>query len=469
MFQRPRTQDEEEVFRDELCVLNDIQAGALTVVLADNEEYMSRAWCFLEVAGGIGHAIAELSPSWTQRLRLYSSAHRWMHISDQFVGAVKAWGPQVMESCGLMATEQEDLPVIAQLASQLQLLGSLETDGMDLIGGSIPLPFIRGKGWVVAQNSGRRTTTAQLEPLPKFGQVPSVDTLRRAADECAFADALSGACGMWIYTTQRMLSLAWASRRQEIFAWLKSALQCPGMESACSTWADSRCLTEDGTGWTRYVPSTVNTLVIITQIDIPEICLLYDFVVNCHLSAGCTVVTASPESGTMSIAIPEGDCRSYTVDANVLVAPRIRRSTAYPSYLLCSKNIAKRSLQIAAALRLDPSELNSLETTFHDDQIKDLSMKRVLLEAECRGTAACWEQFLDYGLNPRDWPTAEHGHRQMDIVRKILETLHEFTKNPLLRRRLLYAILEHETTKNQPLPDDLPQKVIEIVQYLTQS
>jgi hypothetical protein len=80
---------------------------------------------------------------------------------------------------------------------------------------------------------------------------------------------------MWIYATQRVLALTWLARRNDLLGWVSAgSLELPHPDTACATWADSRCLAEDGRGWTRYVPSTVKTRLIVVQADLPEICLL---------------------------------------------------------------------------------------------------------------------------------------------------------------------------------------------------
>jgi hypothetical protein len=54
----------------------------------------------------------------------------------------------------------------------------------------------------------------------------------------------------------------------------------------------------------------------------------------------------------------------------------------------------------------------------------------------------------------------------MAIVRNVLITLRALTANPLLRRNLLYGILERDTKRGHPLPTWLPKRVERIVAEL---
>ena len=465
MYQAPRSMEQEHAFREELRLLNRIQAGAATLVLSDDEEYLGRAWCFLEVAGGIRNAIAEVTPSWSQSLRLYSSANRWMHISDQFIGALNIWGAESIRSIGLVTTDESDLAIVAELISQLPLGGLVESDGMDLIGGSIPMAYANGKGWVTGNEvfGSVENRHIRLEAFPDYGRIPPREALERAALEAA-ADGLTGECGMWIYATQRVLALTWLTRRNEIRNWLAAGgLALPHPNTACATWADSLCLAEDGKGWTRYVPSALKTLVVVVQADLPEICLLYESVVQSHLAAGATVITVSPEIGSVKVQVPKGGPIENVAKANALVVPRIRRSTANSSYLLLGSGVSRKAVERAALLRLEPAQEAAGIQAWSPEECASLGEDRVRLEAECRTTAACWEALLEHGVNPLSWPSPDEGRAQMAILRKVLVTLRAFTANPLLRRNLLYGILEHDTKRGNPLPMRLPQRVERIV------
>jgi len=225
------------------------------------------------------------------------------------------------------------------------------------------------------------------------------------------SDRLTGECGMWIYATQRILALTWLARRNEIQGWLAAGGLAVHPNTVCSTWADSRCLVEDGRGWTRYVASDLKTLVIVVQADLPKICLLYESVAQSHLAMGTKVITISPETGAFQIIVSEGGSEDF-VNANALVVPRIRRSTAYSSYLLLGSEASLNALECAAWLRLEPAQQAAGLLVFDREECASFSEGRVRLEAECRTTAACWEALLEHGLDPRSWGRRmKGGHR----------------------------------------------------------
>jgi len=468
MYQAPRSSAEQEEFHRELMLLNNIQSSAATVVIADDDQYMSRAWCFLEVCGGIRGSIAELTPSWSQALRLQSSFNKWANISDQLIGSLNVLGLEGIEESGLSTTEDGDLRIVARLIAALPVMGLVESDGMDLIGGSIPLPFIVGSGWVLGDQNDppSRTSTLQTSGISEYGQLPGSDELRRVADDFAHADELQGECGMWVFTTQRALSLAWSARSRELFQQISEVYYVAKLESVCCTWADSRGLGEDGTGWTRYVPSSVRTLVIVTQVDIPDMCLVYHSVLSAHLAAGRTVITLTPENGRLMVTVPSKPRKDTVIQSDILVVPRIRRSTAYPSYLMLPQNTQYDLMEKAAALRLDPSEHAAPQLQLTAKELRNLSAERVLTEAECRTTMACWEILLEHGLNPIDWTSVVHSLEQCAILKAILKIMRSFSDSPLLRRQLFYAILEHETKQGEPLRSELPCTVSHIVESI---
>ena len=88
MYQSPRTEEEERTFRYEIKRMNNIQANASTMVLAENEDYTRRAWCFLEICGGIRGDMVELIPSWGKSISIYNVIQKWSLISDQLIGAL---------------------------------------------------------------------------------------------------------------------------------------------------------------------------------------------------------------------------------------------------------------------------------------------------------------------------------------------------------------------------------------------
>jgi hypothetical protein len=227
------------------------------------------------------------------------------------------------------------------------------------------------------------------------------------------------------------------------------------------------CEAGAASAWTRLIPSSIKTLIVMTQTDLPGICRLYDAVVKSHLAAGCTVVTAMPESGNVQLELPRDAGGTEIVKANALVVPRIRRSTAYFSYLLLGKEVSRDVIERAAWLRLEPTELAKANVNLTTEECASLRADRVVLEAECRSTAAMWEALLEHGLDPLSWRTPSSARAQIQIVRKILTILRDFSPSPLVRRQLLYAILENDTERGKLLPDDLPHRVREIVDGLT--
>jgi hypothetical protein len=190
---------------------------------------------------------------------------------------------------------------------------------------------------------------------------------------------------------------------------------------------------------------------------------LYESVVQSHLAAGAVVITVSPETGAVHVQVPKGAPTENVVKANALVVPRIRRSTAYSSYLLLGSEVSRKAVVRAAWLRLEPGQQAAGTLAWNTEECASLSEGRVRLEAECRATAACREALLEHGVDPLSWPSPNEGRAQMAIVRKMLMTLRAFTANPLLRRNLLYGILGQDTKRGHPLPMELPQKVERIV------
>jgi hypothetical protein len=88
MFQAPRTADEETAFRAEIVRMNAIQAGAATLVLAENEDFPRRAWCFLEICGGVRGLLVEAIPSWGVEIDAYQGIQKWGYLSDQLISAL---------------------------------------------------------------------------------------------------------------------------------------------------------------------------------------------------------------------------------------------------------------------------------------------------------------------------------------------------------------------------------------------
>jgi hypothetical protein len=367
MFQIPRTPGEEADFRREILELNAIQAQAATLVLAGAEGYTSRAWCFLELCGGMRHEIVELVPSWGHAVGIGQDAPRWASRSDQLIGALNMFGPEALRNAGLEAAYEGDFVAIAALLRDLPLVGMVQTDDSDLVGGVMPLPR-RDGGWVVAAGERAPTQTMTLPVVDSFGILPPA-ALLASAPSYAEANSLTGPVGVWVYTTQRMLSLAWAIRAQETWVAVARALREHDVDllglatpsakaSVACMWADPCALADDGLGWTRIVPSTADLLIVITQADLPPICRIYDTVVDSHLDSGVPVVTFTPDSGHLTVHMPsaQGSERRQPKNADVRVAARIRRSDAYVRKMLIDPSTGRDTIELQAALRLEPGE-----------------------------------------------------------------------------------------------------------------
>ena len=310
MFQAPRTPAEQKAFRHEIVELNRIQARAATVVIAGDDQYTSRAWCFLEMCAGMRHHIVELVPSWGSQVGMSpTTASRWASRTDQLIGALNSLGLDAIYRSGLAATHPEDMRDISRLMSELPLIGLVETDDSDLVEGLSRYRSARASGSRCAQGQLRATGHRRPLAIGAPGDLPAPELLTSAARRCADSDGLASEIGIWVYTTQRTLSLAWAARAGEFWEVLRphledgaaeGGLRLPSLSGPTSVgclWADARALADDGLGWTRIVPSKARVLVVLTQSDLPAICLILDRVVGSHLAAGVPVVTYSPDTG----------------------------------------------------------------------------------------------------------------------------------------------------------------------------
>src|SRR6516225_10014751 len=83
----------------------------------------NRAWCFLEICGGIRKSVCELTPSWGSSVSVYASLNHWAHISDQLVASINCYGVDSVAGTNLRTTDEEDLEIVAKLIGRLPLLG----------------------------------------------------------------------------------------------------------------------------------------------------------------------------------------------------------------------------------------------------------------------------------------------------------------------------------------------------------
>lgn len=482
MLQAPRTESEEAAFDTEILTLNEIQADACTLVIAGDTRYLRRAWCFLELCGGMRHRIVELTPSWGTEVGLGDSITRWAHRSDQLISALSVHGPDALAGSGLASTRPEDLPNIARLLAKLELTGLLATDDSDLVGGSLPVPF-RSGAWEILGRGGEPAAEEQKGmPIADSGRLPDSRTLAELAAAFARCDQLSGSWGVWVYTTNRALSLAWAGRVGEWwpqirsllvarsdFAKLRDALQVPAAGVAC-LWADSLSLSEDAAGWTRAIPSTVQTLVILTQADLPSMCRIYDQVVATHHARGAMVVTFCPENGKLLVYPPAQDTPPMEPNwaVNVLAVPRLRRDSAKPNRMFLPAGARREDIEVLAALRLDPRSGIVPEGRLHvpdkdgrysaTDEIVDAkwllrwSAARTRVEGLARSIAGTWEEWLSRLVHQKYW-VGGVVPRQLDILEKLMGRALEASDVPDQRSRYLEFVLDESTRQDTLLPD----------------
>jgi len=495
MWQAPRSPHEEAQFHREILELNTIQAHAATVVIAGDERYLSRAWCFLELCGGMRQRIVELTPSWGTTVGVGDSVTRWASRSDQLIGALNVLGPEAIGRCGLEATKPEDLAAIARLLSDLSLTALIESDDSDLVGGVLPIPFQPGE-WILPEGPRELSATREYDfpPTADVGRLPANETLRRVAEQHASADALGSTVGMWIYTTQRTLTLAWGARAGEFWQMLRWKLvfideylrlqianPFAHEPSVACMWADSRSLADDGLGWTRAIPSTVQLLMVITQVDMPELCRIYNLVVQAHVAGGIPVVTYAPETGRMLLYLPHSASGFCTVsrDADVLAVPRIRRSDAYPDRMLIKTGMLCKDIEVLAALRLDPRDNLVLPGRICDEaaaeargsvgeeitavQLLGHSESRVRTEGLARSTAATWDECCTARLHRTAWQVGM-APLQIRIMDQLVSKAIGVNENPFKRRKLLNIIVEDH--KGYALPPSILQEADKLIEMI---
>jgi hypothetical protein len=482
MFQAPRSPAEEAEFRREILQLNAIQRHAGTLVIAGDHRYLSRAWCFLELCGGMRQRIVELTPSWGTAVQVGDSVTHWASRSDQLIGGLNAFGQETIRHSGLEATHPEDLTDIARLLGELPLAALIETDDSDLIGGAIPLPFRSGQ-WLLPKGGGRLSPTREqvLPSTPDFGRLPAPETIGRISEKQRNVDALRGGVGIWVYTTQRMLTLAWFARAYELWTTLKNELLF-GLSSedikktvlsdkepdiACM-WADSRSLADDGGGWTRAIPSGVDALFIVTQADLPNLCRIYDWVVTAHLACKIPVITYTPEIGRTLFHLPQND-NSLHAEArklDVLAVPRMRRQDVRASRIFTVAGTARRDVEVLAALRLDPSQglvrpgrlsdeaaadgLGTAGEEITAEQLLVHSETRVRAEGFARSTAATWHEWCTPRLHQAAWQVGM-APLQVRIIEQLVRKVFAVSDNPLKRRKLLKILVEDHAGYALPL------------------
>lgn len=492
MFQVPRDDDEERSFRAEILRLNDIQASACTVVLTGGSDYLGRAWCFLELCGGMRGTIAELTPTWGHRISAGGAATSWASRSDQLIGALRVHGLDTISSCGLRASDDADLPIVAALLAELPLTMRVETADSDLIGGTMPLPRTEA-GWITAPAPEPPARSCRAATLHAAGRVAETRDLHETARVLDDDVGLAGPLGFWVYTTQRALSLSWAARAGEIWSAIEPALDGwraelgdaapgPGAQATVTCcWADARALADNGEGWARVVPSAVRLLVIVTQAELWPICRLYDRTLRVHLAAGVPVLTYAPATGHLQLHLPEqrGASPPEYVPAHVLAVPRIRRSQAYVRYQLMSAQAATAErVEVLAALRLEPSEgfvptnhtvpqtgptATGEPVTITHRWLVSHAAQRARAEALARCTTSSWDTWGAPRLHAGAWAEAI-APSQLDTMEALVRQTLAVSDNPLRRRKLLYIVVKEE--EGYALPPQLPETTGELVRRI---
>lgn len=330
------------------------------------------------------------------------------------------------------------------------------------------------------------------EPVRDSGKLPDHGALAELGARFAESPRLSGPTAAWVYATSRAQALAWSARVGEWWVQIRPALQAP-LESltlrvqpleppgdiAC-LWADSIGLSDDGAGWTRAVPSTVRTLVIVTHGDIPALCRIYERVVATHRAAGVLVITFCPGDGKILVYGP----RANAIPAepgwavNVLAVPRLRRNCATPNRMFLAGADRAADLEVLAALRLDPRDrvvpkgmvhvLDDDATYRATDEVVDAawllrhSVTRTRVEGLARSTAAMWRRRLSRLVHQRFW-TGGVVPNQLVVIEKLLDSAWAASESPYWRRWFLEDLLGDSDEQGTLLPnwllDDLDAQV----------
>jgi hypothetical protein len=484
MYQQPRSTDEESRFQTEILQLNDIQRNAATVVLAGGSEYLSRAWCFLELCGALRGRLAEITPSWATSIDLVHQPWLWTRRSDQLIGALNLLGLQAIQGAGLSVTHAEDLPSIARLMSRLPLLGQLQSEESDLVGGTLPVPFVNGH-WVRASGGAetvRASRTYHVGDGLDTGLLPDAweDGQRSAA-----ADRVATTVGIWVYTPQKTMSLAWAAQANQWRRWLgrqllkrKTAadvaktLDAEAPADVACMWADGLALDDDGKGWTRPIPCAARTLLIIVPDDLAAACLILDKVLRAHLAIAATVIVFSPDAGSVSLYRPTTKHRLMPKISvmDVLAVPRTRRCDAPPRRMFLPPEISEEAVETMAALRLDPCDRWPQPGQVHPEvasvngdeagrtislaEMRSYSDRRARIEGMTRSALASWDNWCSPRLTADQWFWGI-APLQLEVIEQMGRVAREFFENPYKCRRLTEMTIDGEGYLPKSLPGDM--------------
>jgi len=192
-------------------------------------------------------------------------------------------------------------------------------------------------------------------------------------------------------------------------------------------------------------------LIVITQADLPSICLIYESVVRNHLAAGAVVVTYCPEIGSVKVEHAAKTTPGKGREADVIVVPRVRRYTARPDYLLLSPNLTKEHVNALAALRLDPTDSNLEQLNLTVDELASLSRQRCLVEAVSRTTASCWEVFANECFTADAWKAPKEVVKQLAAIERLVDLVTPVSNNPLIRRETVYKTLYGQREREETI------------------
>jgi hypothetical protein len=171
--QPPRTDDEEQLFRQGLAALNPCQVLGITLVLLDDaEDYLTRAWCTLE--GLTADAFDSIEPLiGSQRpTAAGGSVEEWFgnllqdrpHIVWRGLLDTEVFGVQDAQTClerlSLTATDRDDLPFIYKQLRILPAPGKAHLNESEIITGTLPLPAL-DDGRALAAGTGQTVCGSQ--------------------------------------------------------------------------------------------------------------------------------------------------------------------------------------------------------------------------------------------------------------------------------------------------------------------
>lgn len=181
--QRPRTAEEQEEFEFAMGSFGLLQAlGRTAVLLDDADDYLSRAWCTLEVLTAdalqnfdvlVGSDRPTVMQGRTEHyltMLLQDRPHVvWRAVLDTEVFRVQT-PVDCMRRLELAATDEADLPAIYQGLRRLGAPRKIHIDGSEVVTGTFPLPVVQHEHTIVLP-----ATTARLVDGPQPTQTTTLD------------------------------------------------------------------------------------------------------------------------------------------------------------------------------------------------------------------------------------------------------------------------------------------------------